>query len=395
MRSIPSRLKIGFGSLLALNLVCFGGIFLANLKMQEINSSKSILAAIAAINLILCLGVMYWMIRAVRFQLAILADNARGISKLIQQSSSQTLDSSRESANCMKNSTQSAQMAAVRVNDIVEMIENNSQISALVHQLSADGQEAAMTSKDGIDQLLTQMQAVDHSIRELIDEVRRGHQDMHSFVSLFQTIGEKTKIINEIVFQTKLLSFNASVEAARAGEHGKGFSVVAEEIGNLASLSGQAASQIGDLHKQSSEHVHEVASKARERLELIEQTCQEAIATSLETMNRLHKEIGDLAQMSTKVTGSMTSIAESSAQQLRDATSFKDTLSELDENAQQSLTSVKGLTEMAENLSEMTKELVNLSFSIETVSGAVDDGMGVKPQASLSSLKDESSKMAA
>jgi len=40
--------------------------------------------------------------------------------------------------------------------------------------------------------------------------------------------------MNDIVFQTKLLSFNASVEAARAGIHGKGFAVVADEVGNLA-----------------------------------------------------------------------------------------------------------------------------------------------------------------
>ncbi len=52
-----------------------------------------------------------------------------------------------------------------------------------------------------------------------------------------EDIGDKTKVINDIVFQTKRLSFNASVEAARAGEHGKGFAVVAEEVGNLAQMS--------------------------------------------------------------------------------------------------------------------------------------------------------------
>ena len=40
--------------------------------------------------------------------------------------------------------------------------------------------------------------------------------------------GRGIAVINDIVFQTKLLSFNASVEAARAGESGKGFAVVAE-----------------------------------------------------------------------------------------------------------------------------------------------------------------------
>ncbi|MBC7659266.1 MAG: hypothetical protein H7249_06115 [Chitinophagaceae bacterium] len=49
-------------------------------------------------------------------------------------------------------------------------------------------------------------------------------------VSVINEIVDKTRVINAIVFQTQLLSFDASVEAARAGERGKGFAVVAEKV---------------------------------------------------------------------------------------------------------------------------------------------------------------------
>lgn len=79
-------------------------------------------------------------------------------------------------------------------------------------------------------------------------------------------IAEKTKVINEIVFQTKLLSFNASVEAARAGEQGKGFAVVAEEVGNLATMSVNAAQDISNMLGESTAKIQEIVRQTKEEM---------------------------------------------------------------------------------------------------------------------------------
>jgi len=63
-------------------------------------------------------------------------------------------------------------------------------------------------------------------------------------------INEAIAIIDQIAFQTNILSLNAAVEAATAGEAGKGFAVVAQEVRNLASRSAEAASEIKSLVEQ-------------------------------------------------------------------------------------------------------------------------------------------------
>jgi methyl-accepting chemotaxis protein len=67
------------------------------------------------------------------------------------------------------------------------------------------------------------------------------------------TISDSINIIDQIAFQTNILSLNAAVEAATAGEAGKGFAVVAQEVRNLANRSAEASKNIADLVKIANE----------------------------------------------------------------------------------------------------------------------------------------------
>ena len=79
---------------------------------------------------------------------------------------------------------------------------------------------------------------------KLANQTVSSMDDINSQVS---AISEAITIIDQIAFQTNILSLNAAVEAATAGEAGKGFAVVAAEVRNLASRSAEAANEIKNL----------------------------------------------------------------------------------------------------------------------------------------------------
>ncbi|WP_414697038.1 methyl-accepting chemotaxis protein [Oligoflexus sp.] len=113
------------------------------------------------------------------------------------------------------------------------------------------------------------MSEINQSNQDIMAQVRDDQTRLTEIVSLIREIASKTRVINEIAFQTKLLSFNAAVEAARAGEQGKGFAVVAEEVGNLAQVSGSAAKDISRILDQSTQTVEHIVASTAEKVDAL------------------------------------------------------------------------------------------------------------------------------
>ncbi|RYZ57960.1 MAG: hypothetical protein EOP07_08420 [Proteobacteria bacterium] len=128
---------------------------------------------------------------------------------------------------------------------------------------SSTSSRTVESGRKGVLKVIEGMSGIRSANDRVADQVETSNQEMQGIVQLIHNIEEKTKVINDIVFQTKLLSFNASVEAARAGEQGKGFSVVAEEVGNLAQMSGTAAKDISGLIEASVRSVSKTVDSSR------------------------------------------------------------------------------------------------------------------------------------
>jgi methyl-accepting chemotaxis protein/methyl-accepting chemotaxis protein-1 (serine sensor receptor) len=170
--------------------------------------------------------------------------------------------------------------AAAQMNSVSQSLaEGASEQSASLEQTSASAEEINSMVHKNAESSRTAANFTSSANRLLTGTNQKLSQMLESMKDIStssEKISKIIRVIDEIAFQTNILSLNAAVEAARAGEAGMGFAVVAEEVRNLAQRCSQAAKDTSVLIEESIAH----ARKGKVRLDEVAQAMQEVTANA-------------------------------------------------------------------------------------------------------------------
>ena len=209
----------------------------------------------------------------------------------------------------------SLEQTAAALEEITSITKNNTQNASKMANLSNDvknsvilGEKLANQTNLSMDEINTQVTAINEAI----------------------------SVIDQIAFQTNILSLNAAVEAATAGEAGKGFAVVAQEVRNLASRSAEAAREIKDL-------VENATSKANQGKRISDE-----MSKGYDNLNKLISETIDIIK----------DVSVASNEQLQGIEQINDAISMLDRVTQENAHEATKVANIANETLQMAQVLV-------------------------------------
>lgn len=264
------------------------------------------------------------------------------------------------------------QETAASVDEIQAMVEKNRDASTRSKETSTNSTRTSQSGKQSVDKMIQAIGQISQSNDEIARQMEAGNREIEEIVKVIAEIGNKTKVINDIVFQTKLLSFNASVEAARAGEHGKGFAVVAEEVGNLAQMSGNASKEISAMLESSIGKVEQIVQNTRSRMgDLVTQSkdkVEQGNAVAAECGKVLDQILSDVSSVDSLVSD----IAVASKEQAQGISEVTKAMGQLDQATQQNSAVAQQAASAGEALSSQSNDLNNVVGELrQLVSGGV------------------------
>lgn len=331
-----------------------------------VTSATTISLVLGAISALLSLVFAFAMIRGLRTSIQkiinSLAENARNVAS----ASHQIAATAEELSQANTEQSASLEQTSASIEEMNSMVGKNSENAVRAAETTTESQEHAREGQEAVARMIKAMDEINHSNNSIMNQVEHSNKQITEIVEVIKEIGVKTKVINDIVFQTKLLSFNASVEAARAGEQGKGFAVVAEEVGNLASMSGNAAKEISDLLENSIHKVETIVHETKAKVGSEVSAGKEKVKNGTEIahqcgglLDTIVHEVSSISKMAEEISGASKEQAQGVGEITKAITQLETVTQQNSASSEQTASAAEELSAQAQSLNMAVQELVS------------------------------------
>ncbi|OLQ80507.1 hypothetical protein BIT28_15635 [Photobacterium proteolyticum] len=220
-------------------------------------------------------------------------------------------------------------------------------------QVAATAEEAKKQAQQGHDLALDGQQRI-NLVTEEFDKIASAISHSATSVETLQesaaSVRQLVTTVREIAEQTNLLALNAAIEAARAGESGRGFSVVADEVRNLATRTGTATVEINNVIDKIDRETNEAVTSMVEGRSEMER--------GVSMVTDMVKPLSELSAGAKLSLSQLEKLEEIAAKQANDSINIKSEIERIDDIARDNKHLVNHLAQTTDTLSRQSSDLI-------------------------------------
>jgi methyl-accepting chemotaxis protein len=315
----------------------------------------------------------------------------RDLVRQVRDSAAQVASGAGQMASASDESAKVSVQAASAIDEVTStMHEMSINVQNVVKNTQVQGSSVAETSAS-IDQMVTSIQRVADTAKLLVDishrsrdEVQTGMVTMekatqglnrtsHAIQSSAEIIdvlgrraddiGKIIEVIDDLAEQTNLLALNAAIEAARAGEHGLGFAVVAEEVRKLAEKSTQSTKEISELI----EGIQKEAREAVENMEKSTSMVQEGLLLNKDlsvALEKISAVVSEVYKFSQEIGAATTEQSSGSSQIAKATNRLTEITQEITSSVEEQASGAQGVVRAMEKMRELVQQSTSSSTEL-------------------------------
>jgi methyl-accepting chemotaxis protein len=294
----------------------------------------------------------------------------------VTQALKQSSDSTSEFSNGVRDASQQVSQSTTQQSSAIqETVTTLDQIKAMVEKsvesagdatkYSDQSHSIANEGKSVVQNVISAVNDISTANQKIMLQMNQNNEQLDMIVNIISDINNKTNVINDIVFQTKLLSFNASVEAARAGEHGKGFAIVAEEVGSLAKMSGNASTEIAQMLEQSILKVNSITESTQKEVQELSLLGKDKTEHAVLVANECNDKLSEIVKSAKVIKDMINEIDHASKEQEMGVSSISKAMNDLDQATHSNSDTANKTFDLSKKLDKETTELNTIIAELE------------------------------